>query len=183
MTDKLAGLQPDFLAKVNQLLANCQSKYNLTMRPIQGLRTIQDQAKLWRQGRSSAVIADKIHSLKVGGAPYLASVLDGVGPQAGNAIVTDALPGYGWHNWGYALDCYVIHNGEPIFSEDDPLMDTIGNAGYETYAEEAQSIGLRAGYYFTGDFQDRPHVQMFNYEVPSRYSISEINDRFASLGR
>ena len=61
-------------------------------------------------------------------------------------------------------------------------MPVVGSAGYETYAEEAQAIGLRAGYYFTGDFQDRPHVQMFNQEVPTKYTLKQINDHFSGLG-
>ena len=180
MTDKLIGLQPEFLNLVNTLLTNCKSKYNLTMTPIQGLRTIQDQAKLWRQGRSGTMVASQIQKLQNSGAPYLASVLNGVGPQPGDLVVTNAIPGYSWHNWGYALDCYVSQNGHLIFEQDDPLMATIGDAGYKTYADEAQSIGLRAGYYFTGRLQDRPHVQMFNQEVPVKYTLKQVNDHFGS---
>lgn len=181
MTDKLAGLQPEFLAKVNQLLANCKSKHNLTMVPIQGLRTIQEQAKRWRQGRSSDMVAAQIQRLKDNGAPYLASVLDGVGPQPVGKIVTGAIPGHSWHNWGYAVDCYVSHNGKLIFDNKDPLMKTIGASGYKKYAEEAQLIGLRSGYYFSGVFKDRPHVQMFAQEVPAKYTLKMVNDHFEAL--
>ncbi len=181
MTNKLAGLQPEFLEKVNELLANCQSKHNLIMRPIQGVRTIEEQAKLWRQGRSGSVIRTQIKKLNDQGATYLAYVLNKVGPQPGNAIVTNALPGDSWHNWGYALDCYVTHNGKLVFQNDDPLMATIGKAGYETYAKEAKDIGLRPGHYFSGKFKDRPHVQMFRMEVTAKYTLQQINDHFARL--
>ena len=38
-------------------------------------------------------------------ANFLASVLDGVGPQHG-PHVTNALPGLSWHQWGEAVDCF-----------------------------------------------------------------------------
>ena len=151
------------------------------MVPIQGLRTIQDQARLWRQGRSSDMVEAQIQRLKDNGAPYLASVLDGVGPQPVGKIVTNAIPGYSWHNWGYAVDCYVSKNGQPIFKMSDPLMKSVGVQGYKTYAEEATLIGLRAGYYFSGDLQDRPHVQMFAQEVPVKYTLKMVNDHFEAL--
>jgi hypothetical protein len=176
--NNLSGLQPEFLEKVNKLLANCKSKHNIIMVPIQGLRTIEEQAKLWRQGRSLDKIKLQIIDLKQNGAPYLASILEGVGPQGGKNIVTHALPGLSWHNWGYAVDCYVSHEGKLIMENKDPLMETVGFRGYRLYAEEAALLGLRPGYYFSGKKQDRPHVQMFAQEVPIKYTLKMIEEHF-----
>lgn len=181
MTDKLSGLNPEFLAKVNKLLANCLSKHDLTMVPIQGLRTIEEQAALWRQGRSLDMVKAQMERMKDHDAPYLASVLDKAGPQTAPGIVTKAIPGYSWHNWGCALDCYVSIDGRLIYRVTDPLMATKGNKAYKAYADEATALGLKAGYYFKGGFQDRPHVQLFSQEVPEKYTLKMVNDHFAAL--
>lgn len=57
------------------------------------------QAKLWRQSRAIQEITAAIKKLASAKANFLASVLDGVGPQHG-PHVTNALPGPSWLRWG-----------------------------------------------------------------------------------
>lgn len=141
------------------------------------LRTPFTQAKLYRATRGTAQIQAKASKLLKAGAPFLAHVLESVGPQypppgtRGN--LTNALPGYSWHNWGLACDCFIKDaNGKAIWKAKHP--------GYKVYAEAAKSIGLTSGYYWK-DPVDSPHIQMPNYGVRKEYSTAEIDSRMEKL--
>jgi len=110
-------------------------------------------------------ISRAIKAFHGAGCDFLGDTLQNAGPQKGK-WATNALPGYSWHNWGYAVDCFVVKDGAFVQRGDDPL--------YELYASEAISLGLTAGYYFS--HQDSGHVQMYSEEVPEKYTSQEIND-------
>lgn len=73
------GLTAEFKKKVTTLLANCKSR-GIIMKPTDGVRTPLEQAKLWRQSRTTAVINAKIKSLKDSKADFLAKCLEDAGP-------------------------------------------------------------------------------------------------------
>ena len=154
MAISLDGLEPEFKSKVEHLLDVCRAS-GVIMRPYTGLRKPSKQAKLWRQSRSTEQIEAEIQRLRDAGAPYLASVLDKVGPQHG-PHVTNALPGLGWHQWGEAVDCFWAVDGRAVWS---PELTIDGINGYRFYAETAQNIGLTAGGFWTS-IKDWPHVQL-----------------------
>lgn len=166
----LNSLIPEFRAKVETLMHNCAA-INLDMRPTQGLRNPYDQARYWRQSRSSQTVADEIAYLQSKGAHFLAHVIQSVGPQNG-PHVTNAIPGLSWHQWGEAIDFAWFENGHEV-----PYADSVvnGRKGYELYAQEAKKLDLEAGY-FWGKFQDGPHVQLSHAASPLvKYSLIEID--------
>lgn len=154
MAVALDGLENGFRQQVEELLAQCLQG-GVDMRPYTGVRTPKEQAKLWRQSRATEEINAAIAKLKNGGAPFLASVVEDVGPQHG-PHVTNALPGLGWHQWGEAVDCFWSVNGHAEWSA-SKLIDGIN--GYQFYAGKAKSLGLTAGGLWTS-FKDWPHVQL-----------------------
>ena len=92
-----------------------------TVRLTQGLRSWGDQAKLYAQGRTS---------------PGL--------------IVTNAPPGYSWHEYGLAGDLAVMVNGEPDWDLAHPAWSRIVTVG--------ESLGLTAGAHW--QHPDIPHFQL-----------------------
>jgi len=150
----LSDLILDFRARVQDLLQTCRAR-GVEMRPYTTLRDPFEQARLWRQSRSREEIDRKIDQLRNVGADFLAHCLDSVGPQNGR-YVTDAAPGLSWHQWGEALDCFWLVEGQAEWSTERRVN---GVNGYRVYAEEAKRLGLTAG----GDwinFQDWSHVQL-----------------------
>ena len=90
------------------------------MKVISGLRTYEEQAALYAKGRTAP------------------------GPK-----VTNAKPGYSWHNFGVAWDFVVFDsNGQPLWNS--PLMTRCGKIGEE--------LGLEWGGRWK--FQDKPHLQL-----------------------
>lgn len=160
MTVDFTLLDPKFATICTTLIQNCANK-GIKIVPVSGLRTLQEQAILWRQSRSTETINVQIAIYRNNDCDYMADLLEGVGPHEG-AHVTNALPGYSWHNWGQALDCVV----------------NIGS--YSDYANQACLLGLTAGYNFKS-FPDIGHVQLSTYEIPSLYTMKEVNDHFQNL--
>ncbi len=176
----LSTLIPEFRSEVQELLNNCRAR-GIEMRPSATLRDPFEQARLWRQSRSRKEIERKIAQLREAGAPFLAHCLERVGPQSGRPV-TGAIPGLSWHQWGEALDCFWLVNGE---AEWDSNRLVSGVNGYRVYAEEARRLGLTAGGLWQS-LKDWPHVQARVADSPQNVlSLVEINaameSRFGNL--
>src|SRR2546430_3224690 len=137
--DLVGPLQPQ--ARV--LIANCMAK-GVEMRPYQTLRDPFEQARLWRQSRPREEIERKVGELTSGGALFLVHCLESVGPQSGDPV-TNAVPGFSWHQWGEAMDCMWIVDGAAEWSTTRKVN---GVNGYRVYADEVVSLGLTAGGFF-----------------------------------
>jgi len=97
--ENLAGLNRKFRAQVEQFLISAQpitSKHGITIEVISGLRSWQQQAALFAQGRT----------------------------KPGN-IVTKARPGSSWHNYGLAIDLGLFAGGKYLDSADSRRADRI----------------------------------------------------------
>ena len=175
MSRDLNILVPEFRSQVEGLLNVCdQSGY--TMRTFFTLRTPFEQGILWRQSRSSEEVQQKISELQNSGADFLAHCIDSAGPQNGRHV-TNAIPGLSWHQWGEAVDCYWLLDGNAEWSTRKMAN---GVNGYVNYAEKAKSLGLTAGGFWSS-FKDWPHVQMRKESNPSRlFSLEEINQQMAN---
>lgn len=118
------------------------------------VRTFEQQARLYRQGRRIDVIHQKAHQLcEDYHRPDLATILMDVGPQYG-PIVTNAAPGESLHNYGMAFDAVPMVHGKPVWNADETSI-----THWNTYGELVRSAGLEWG----GDwrtFKDYPHAQM-----------------------
>lgn len=109
-----------------EFVALCE-KYGVDILITEGIRNIDRQAKLYAKGRSES-----------------------------GAIVTNAKPGWSFHNYGFALDFCPIVNRKCAWTRYD-LFRTCG--------ELAQTLGFEWGALkkHGGDFNiinDMPHIQM-----------------------
>lgn len=173
MPADLSTLTPEFRNRFEDLIAEC-SKVGIEMRPYFSLRTPEQQARLWRQSRTAEEIAPTIQWLEQSGAPFLAKVLDKVGSQAG-PHVTNALPGFSWHQWGEAVDCFwVVDNGAEWSAT--KMID--GQNGYRVYAAKAEALGLNAGGHWKS-LREWPHVQLRKAASPNSagLTLAEINQK------
>ena len=134
------------------------------MVPFFTTRTPPEQAKLWRQSRSTRDINEKIRYLRNAGAGYLADTIQNVGPQTGR-WATNAIPGISWHQWGLAIDCYWLNNGSISWSGD----------GYRVYAEIAKELGYISGHFWKS--VDSVHVQEPVDPSPRRsWNLQQIDE-------
>jgi peptidoglycan LD-endopeptidase CwlK len=178
MAIDLTKLSADLIDKLQRTLEACRVTLEacrvqgIEMRPYNGLRTPLEQAKLWRQSRTSLQIRRKIEELRDQGALYLSSVIQEAGPQHGPEV-TRAIPGFSWHQWGEAVDCFWAVDGDAEWSTTRKIN---GLNGYKVYAEEAKKIGLTPGGLWTS-FKDWPHVQLRAESNPGQVlSQQDIND-------
>jgi len=150
MPADLSQLVVEFRFKVDLVLADCMSAGH-ELRPFFTIRDPWTQAKLWRQSRTTVQVVNARDHLIERGAPYLAKVLMDAGAARGK-WATNALPGQSWHQFGEAVDCFVVGpNGEAIWDASHP--------GYKFYADRAKFHGLAAGYFWKGA-QDTVHIQL-----------------------
>ena len=116
----IATLRKDAQEKASGWLLKCLEE-GINVKVICGTRTYAEQAALFAKGRTEP------------------------GPK-----VTNARPGYSWHNFGVAWDFVVFDaKGQPQW--ESPLMERCGRI--------AEELGLDWGGSWTG-FQDTPHVQL-----------------------
>jgi len=154
MAADLTLLVPAFRTQVDRLIEHCASR-GVAMRPYMSLRTPLEQAKLWRQSRSSEEIQAKMAEFRTAGADYLAECIHAVGPQHGDPV-TNAAPGLSWPQWGEAVDCFWVVGGQAEWST-KKLVN--GLNGYRVLAEEAKALGLDPGGLWRS-FPDWLHVQL-----------------------
>lgn len=117
------------------------------------LRTLEEQAKLYRRSRTTSQIQWKINQLNNKGFDFLADILDGVGPQPDGSHVTNAGPGESWHNYGRAFDAVPLVNGQAAWNV-GRFKDL-----WQIYGNSVESIGLEWGGNWTS-FKDYPHCQL-----------------------
>jgi peptidoglycan LD-endopeptidase CwlK len=164
-------LVSDFRPLVKKLLDNCQNR-GVIMIPFQTMRSPFLQAQYWRQSRNVAEVNKVIQQLKQKKANFLVSCIERA-PETQGPKITNALPGFSWHQWGEAIDCYWQVNGSPEW-DCDRMVDGIN--GYHIYAEESLKLKLTPGFYWDS-IKDAAHVQKSEAASPlSLYSVRRIND-------
>ena len=169
----LGTLDRDFGNKIRLMLTQLESR-GLVMRPFYGIRTPIEQAKLWRQSRTRDQIDIAIRNLDQAGAPILAACLVSVGPQRGRHV-TNALPGYSWHQYGEAVDLFAVDgNGAADWD--------VSARGYVDMAEIARALEMKPG----RDFGDAVHIQSRYHEPHQVFTIPQIEvemvKRFPEIG-
>jgi len=164
--DCLQTLNEDFLKKLMEAFEIIKGK-GFELRPFYCRRDPWEQAKLWRQSRTKDTIERTIGMLKRSNAEYLAQILEEVGPQSGR-WATNAIPGASHHQYGNAIDCFVLdpHSGKAIWNPNNP--------GYQVYAEAATSVGLESGYFWSK--KDMVHCQLNKDRMTDLCSWREINN-------
>lgn len=161
---QLGSLQEEMRRRV--MLAHAHLRRGgATWLDVDSYRDPWDQARLYRQGRSRAQIVAAQASLERLGYPYLAAILDRVGPQHGESILTSAPPGRSWHQWGLAYDgCPWVYSRIPAAWRQ--LAWTIERRDDPDYSEAARLWTLwgraaaHAGLTWGCTWGDRPHWQL-----------------------
>ena len=164
MTLNFSLLRPEFAWIAQQLIAALEDQ-GYDVNPYYGIRTLDQQAKLYRRSRSTDTIRQICNDLRGKGCHYLASVIERVGPQKTGPWATNALPGESYHCFGLAMDCLLTKDGRAGVDAD-----------YKVFADTARVLGLKAGYYFS--HPDMGHVQLGKENRPFGYTIKQINDYF-----
>lgn len=166
MSRDLALLDPEFRKRVEIILGRVNSETDAyQLRVFYTLRTPKEQAKLWRQSRSSEQIRNTVAMLRRHKANFLADTIYSVGPQHGR-WATNAFPGQSWHQWGMAVDSFVVMDGRAVWNS--------RHAGYQRYAAIGKEEGCTCGAYWRR--ADAVHIQMTDEKVTQLHSWIEIND-------
>lgn len=126
-----------------RFISECQvlaGETGLEYKVICGTRTYEQQSELYELGRSKA-----------------------------GKIITNARPGYSFHNFGLAVDCGVFQDGVYL-DEKKPKVA-------EDFHRKASAIARKHGIRWGGDFKnfkDFPH-----FEWDSKLTLAELRDRKA----
>lgn len=120
-TRDLQALDPELRILASRFLYDCE-KQGIKVTIYCTFRTLEEQAVEYAKGRTTP-----------------------------GKKVTNAPPGYSWHNYGLAFDCVPVVNGKSVWN-DQKLWDKIGAIG--------KALGMEWG----GDFSspDCPHFQYPN---------------------
>ena len=161
MSRDINRLKPDFRINVKKLYSICK-KEGYILIPFYTERDVYEQAKLYRQSRPWKEIKATINYLKIEKAPFLAQVLEEVGPQNG-IWATNAPPGFSFHQWGEAVDSFLLIGGKAVWKED--------HEGYWIYHREAIRLGLHSSY----GYGDRVHIQRRSGKPTYFHSIRDID--------
>lgn len=129
----LDALYPPFRTLACEVLSDLDARH-LQYFAISGLRSIEDQRKLYAQGR-----------IEEGGRMI---VVDS------SKVVTNARPGMSAHNYGIAIDVSKDANAERAGLQPDWNI-----SAYEPYALACKDRGLDAAYFWTS-FREGPHCQL-----------------------
>lgn len=143
MATELSLLIPDFRKKVSAVIAACKAR-NVRMEVLTTLISPLEQAALWKQGRTATDAELKALALDNAGAHYLASLIRQAQPKETN-LVTDALPGCSWHQWGEAACCVWIDKRNKLNWSPHAREGFNPYNGYDILAEEAAKVEIIHG--------------------------------------
>lgn len=156
MSRKISDLHSSFREKALLFQHACDEE-GLQVLIYCTLRTVEQQARLYRKGRSFQEIQNKAVELKtVYRRPDLAKILLDVGPQKSKTIVTWAGPGQSLHNYGLAFDGCPTQEGKLVWAEKDPEDDLL----WLKYGDVAKSFDLVWAGNWKKSKREFPHVQM-----------------------
>jgi peptidoglycan L-alanyl-D-glutamate endopeptidase CwlK len=127
---RLQLICPVLSAKIHSL-AMMLADETIVFRVTQGLRSWNDQQALWLQGRD--INGNVVDATK---------------------IVTNARPGYSWHEFGLAVDVVPMDQvpPQPDWNINHPQWQRIITVG--------ESLGLYSGSEFIHSPKDNPHFQL-----------------------
>ena len=139
----LNGLHPYVKVRAEQLLVRTNERLKSHKMIItQALRTMEDQAVIYGQGRRSYIYKGKEYG------------------NISKNIVSNAKPGTSLHNYGLAIDfALVTPDGKQAIWNTTADFDKDGKADWMEVVAEAKKLGFEWGGDWKG-FTDYPHFQM-----------------------
>ncbi|WP_088330687.1 M15 family metallopeptidase [Lacimicrobium sp. SS2-24] len=148
----LNDLVPAAKHNAEKVIQACKQATDFDLLIYCTLRTLEEQARLYRQSRSRAEINHKIAKYQQRGFGFLADILEAVGPCYG-PHVTNAAPGESWHNYGEAWDAVPLIGGKPAWNYLQAKMY------WDAYGEAVRQVGMNWAGDWT-DFREYPHAQL-----------------------
>lgn len=137
---RLSLVHPALASKIGQMADMLADEFSF--RVTQGVRSWNEQAALYAQGRESLAQVNAMR-LAVNWAPIT---------DVQNVVVTHAAPGYGWHNFAMAVDTVpddtTLPGFQPDWNESHPAWQRMIDVG--------TSLGLVNG----KSWRDEPHFQL-----------------------
>jgi len=135
--NRLKLVNPILSAKIQQLEKDLGQPLGVT----QGLRTGEEQAALYAQGRLSLSVVNAMRA-KLNWAPLTA--------EANLDPVTDAKQGQSYHEYGLAVDVVpeALDTGAPDWNVTHPV--------WQELVEKGEALGMTSGI----SWHDEPHFQM-----------------------
>lgn len=161
---KIEDLIPAMRSKAREVVRICKEQ-GVDILIYCTLRSLEEQAKFYRQSRSRAVINAKMEKLRTRGFGFLADIIEEVGSQSG-AHVTNACPGESYHNYAEAFDGVPTIDGKALWSYEDNKKE------WDIYGAACESVGLT----WLGNsksFNEKPHAQFRSGGSPLRTFDSE----------
>jgi len=159
-------LNPETAQKAERVKTYCALR-GFTLLIYCTLRTLEEQAKLFRQSRTAAQINAQVDWYNSHGFSYLSDILQKVGPQHGSHV-TNAAPGESWHNYAMAFDAVPLTGGKAAWNYDE------NKELWDIYGQGVRDNGL----HWAGDwkgFVEYPHAQLLPAPNPLKmYSPDDI---------
>ncbi|GAB3033459.1 M15 family metallopeptidase [Bowmanella dokdonensis] len=148
----LKDLVPEAREKAERVTRACHDAAGFDLLIYCTLRTLEEQARLYRQSRSRAEVEQKMASFHRQGFGFLANVLESVGPCYGKHV-TNAAPGESWHNYAEAWDAVPLIGGKAAWN----YLEAKDH--WDAYGEAVRQVGMSwAGDWTT--FREYPHAQL-----------------------
>jgi len=148
---RLRDLSISVASKAMQVLNGCKDQ-DVEILIYCTFRPIEEQAKLYRNGRGILAIEKKAKELtEKYGRVDLGDLLLNVGPQYGKRIITHAAPGQSMHNYRFAFDAVPVVNGKLQWSEDSVEWYVYGNV--------CANVGLEWAGTWSIKKREYPHAQ------------------------
>ncbi len=144
-------LAPEMQEKAQQVIQLC-NEAGVDLLIYCTLRSLEEQAKLYRQSRSRSKIDAKIAKFRDRGFSFLADIFENVGPCSG-PHVTNAAPGESWHNYAEAWDGVPLEGGKALWNYEDAKEQ------WGTYGQSVRQVEIN----WAGDWQnftEYPHTQL-----------------------
>ena len=160
-------LKTEFLVPLSAAIRAVRMR-GYVLRPFGTRRDPWTQARLWRQSRTKAQVRHGLILLRDSSAPFLAGVLEEVGPQYGR-WATNALPGLSWHQWLEACDLFVAEFHEV---EGEVARWEARHPGYDALHGECRSRGLHVPL----PVRDPYHIQLHPNGVLHHFEWSQVDD-------
>lgn len=165
-------LIPEMQDKCNLVINECK-KRGVEILVFQTFRSLQYQARIWRQSRTKYEILEKVDYFKTHGYDYLADILTMVGPQHG-PHVTNSCCGESWHSFKEAFDAVIVVDKKAVWDDSHPH--------WKIYGEVVQSCGLTWGGGWKS-FTDFPHAQLRAGANPMRtYTPADLKNILKTYG-
>jgi len=149
----LKSLIPEMEIKVKQVKEYCENN-GVNVLIYCTLRSLEEQAILFRKSHDWKYISEKIDKLEDRGFGFLADIIEKVGPQEEIHPITNAAPGESFHAYGEAFDAVPTIAGKPMWRYEDYKH------GWDIYAKAIKENGLVWGGDFKSNFKDMPHAQL-----------------------